>query len=184
MRPLFPRSYYVFTPDTLIVSLNEAVIRRSIDRAIARQQAAAEGKTIPPAGDPWLAQHVNLRVKRPALELLQGFYEEQLRAMLEHGAWSNIPILNEWHRRYPQMDPVEFHQRFWQTKLLCPGGGGYVWNEEFQTMESTVFGHPGHPRSPQAPVQLAPDIMNADLGLTFENDDGVRAQALLLRERK
>ena len=61
-------------------------------------------------------------------------------------AWSNLPILNEWKRRYPDQDPVALHEEFWQTRLICPGGGQYVWNDDWQTMESTVYGCPAAPQ--------------------------------------
>jgi hypothetical protein len=59
---------------------------------------------------------------------------------------SNLPILNEWKRRYPAQDPVKLHEQFWHTTLVCPGGGRYVWNQQWQTMESTVYGHPAQPK--------------------------------------
>ena len=74
---------------------------------------------------------------------------ESYRSQMQRLAWSNLPILNEWKRRYPDRDPVVLHEQFWQTRLVCPGGGKYVWNEKWQTMESTVFGHPGEPKEAQ-----------------------------------
>ena len=66
-------------------------------------------------------------------------------------AWSNLPILNEWKRLYPDRDPVELHERVWKIRLICPGGGQYVWNDKYQTMESTVYGHPGEPKTGPMP---------------------------------
>jgi len=48
---------------------------------------------------------------------------------------------------YPDRDPVAIHQKFWQTSLIYPGGGKYVWNKDFQTMESTASGHPRQPKT-------------------------------------
>jgi hypothetical protein len=75
---------------------------------------------------------------------------------------------------------VKLHEQFWQTKLICPGGGRYVWNEEWQTMESTVYGHPGQPKpGPEKALPVA-NITSANLGLTFEND-GLSGKVVLER---
>ncbi len=55
-----------------------------------------------------------------------------------------------------------------------------MWNDEFQTMESTVFGHPGAPRGENwLPKDLLP-FTQGRFGLTFE-EEGVRARARLRR---
>jgi hypothetical protein len=93
-------------------------------------------------------------------------------------AWSNLPILNQWKRLYPDCDPVALHERVWKMRLICPGGGRYVWNDKYQTMESTVYGHPGEPKNgPSAAVALY-QFSNGDFGLTFENQ-GLRARVSL-----
>ena len=98
-------------------------------------------------------------------------------------AWNNLPILNEWKRLYPDRDPVELHERVWKIRLLCPGGGRYVWNDKYQTMESTVYGHPGQPKAgPPAPPVLS-TFNAADFGLTLEND-GLRGRVELQRAGK
>ena len=72
-------------------------------------------------------------------------------------SWSNLPILNEWKRLFPNEDPVKVHERLWHVTLICPGGGKYVWNDQWHTMESTVYGHPGQPKTgPKAPPLLEP----------------------------
>ena len=73
-------------------------------------------------------------------------------------AWANLPILNQWRQRCPEQDPLALHAAHWQTTLRCPGGGRYVWNEEYQTMASTVYGHPGEPQGgPLIPPSLSRD---------------------------
>ena len=107
--------------------------------------------------------------------MLETLYGQDLKETMERRSWGNLFILNEW-RRLGVSDPVTFHQRFWQTLLVCPGGGTYRWNEDFATMESTVYGHPGEFRvSAEQPGPLA-DVKAARFGLTFE-DDGLRARA-------
>ena len=46
----------------------------------------------------------------------------------------------------PDRDPVAVHEAAWGATLVDPGGGTYVWNAGWETMESTVFGHPGEPK--------------------------------------
>jgi hypothetical protein len=94
-------------------------------------------------------------------------------------SWGNLPILNEWRRRWPDREAVKLHEEFWHTRLVCPGGGEYVWNDEWQTMESTVYGHPGQPKRGPANVALA-DVAGGNFGLTFE-DLGLRARAVIDR---
>jgi hypothetical protein len=171
---------YAATPTTFIVSPNDALLRRALDRTAQRQKARSKGKEVPLSGEPWLGKSVGVQAKQGALAVIQATFQSNIEATMERRAWSNIPILNEWRQRYHETSPVAFHQRFWQTKLVCPGGGEYVWNEEFQTMESTVYGHPGQPRPPRTSVNILSDITSANFGLTFEND-GLRAQAKMTR---
>jgi hypothetical protein len=121
-----------------------------------------------------------VRAQRQILQVLAAMGEEQYQGAMQARAWGNLPILNEWKRLYPTQDPVALHERYWQTRLVCPGGGKYVWNAEWQTMESTVYGHPGTPRrGPSSPPTLE-EFAAADFGLTFEHD-GLRAAAVLQR---
>ena len=77
---------------------------------------------------------------------------------------------------------MKLHEQFWQTTLVCPGGGQYVWNEQWQTMESTIYGHPGQPKpGPEKFLPLA-HIRRADLGITFENQ-GLSGKVVLDRDR-
>ena len=97
--------------------------------------------------------------------------------------WDNLPILNQWKRLYPDRDPVAVHRQVWGVTLLCPGGGKYVWNEKYRTMESTVYGHPGQPKEgPPAPPVLS-GFASGDFGLTLENQ-GLRARVELRRPAK
>ena len=119
-----------------------------------------------------------LCVDREVLEIANRLARDEYQAMMQASAWGNLPILNEWKRKYPDRDPVDVHRRLWHAELLCPGGGKYMWNEKCGTMESTVYGHPGDPKQgPPAPPVLS-SFRKADFGLTFENQ-GLRARATL-----
>jgi len=79
-------------------------------------------------------------------------------------------------------DSVAYHQKVWQTDLLCPGGGKYVWNEKFKTYESTVFGHPANAKLPKT-ISIFGTWNEVDCSVNFEND-GLRVKAKLQREAK
>jgi hypothetical protein len=114
------------------------------------------------------------------LQALAGAWQDDYQAWMQTRAWDNLPILNEWKRRFPDRDPLVLHQEYWHAQIVCPGGGEYVWSDEWQTYESTVYGHPGQPKfGPVIPPALGM-FQTADFGLTFESD-GLRARILLQR---
>jgi hypothetical protein len=167
--------YYYATGEALVLTLNEDVLKQAIDRRQARKAAKTQKKT-----EPWLGGSAALRVQASLLDRFLPVLEGEYQWLMQDQCWGNLPILNEWHRRFPGQDPVAFHQKHWGTKLLCPGGGKYVWNEAWQTYESSVYGHPGEPKSgPKVPPALSL-FRQGEFGLTFENQ-GVRARAVLTR---
>lgn len=175
--------YYATLPAQLVISINEDVIRRAIERAAppkpADAAAPAASKPVPPQAvqtdSDWLGQSVALQATSEGLRTIQGFYRSELREAMRARSYANLVILNEYRRRFGVKDPVAFHEKLWQVKLLCPGGGHYVWNEEYQTMESSVFGHPAAPTAvAEAPDPLA-RVESIAGGMTFE-DDGLRAR--------
>ena len=196
--------YYSASGDALIVTFREDLLHRALDRQIARAKAkeqanppadATSGATAgssssvvpgatagssssPEKPRPWLGSNVGLQVDPRTIEYLANLLAPEFQIGMQVRAWGNLPILNQWKRRYPKEDPVAVHRRLWHTELVCPGGGRYRWNEQFQTMESTVYGHPGQPQEgPAAPPVLA-GFRFVDFGLTFE-DQGLRAAVVL-----
>jgi hypothetical protein len=169
---------YAPADDVLIVSLNEEVLKKALDRRADRLAAAKDaGK---PAASPWLGQQIAVHLNHRALlfhQLIEGSrYEREMQRL----AWDNLPVLNEWHRRFPDAEPVALHERIWHQQLVCPGGGTYRWNEAWQTMESTVYGHPGEPKKGPTLAESFKQFSSADFGLTFEKN-GLRAKAELTR---
>jgi hypothetical protein len=167
--------YYAVSGDALVVSVNEDVVKRSVDRRIAASQPATQPAT---TTRPWLGESLAAQVDRRYLDVLSLSLRENYGQEMQRRSWDNLPILNEWKRRFPDQDPVAFHQQHWYTKLACPGGGEYVWNDQWQTMESTVYGSPANPKAgPKAPplVDLF-DFLN--MGVSFE-EQGLRARAVL-----
>ena len=169
--------YYAVTPGSLVLTLSESVLKRALDRQQARL-AAKDSMTTNSV--PWLGTNLCFRINQSFVPALEALFRDEFRPAQQRLAWSNLPILNEWKHRYPQADPVKLHEQFWQTRLVCPGGGQYVWNEQWQTMESTVYGHPAQPKpGPESLLPVA-NITSVNLGLSFENQ-GLSAKAVLER---
>jgi hypothetical protein len=178
-----PNLYYSFSADGLVLSLNEDLLERAIDRQIERREASKEGKKDPALGRPWLGSSLCLQFDGRLLALFDVFGGENLRETMQARSWGNLPVLNEWRRRYPDHDPVKLHEEFWHTRLACPGGGKYVWNDTWQTMESTAYGHPGEPKpGPQSPLPLG-GVKAGNFGVTFEQN-GLRARATIERQNE
>jgi hypothetical protein len=172
--------YYAVTPHSLVVTLSEAVLKRALDRQHAQLSDKEAGKSNAVPTNPWLGTNLCLRVDQSFVPILEALFRDEFRPAQQRLAWSNLPILNEWRRRYPGQDPVKLHEQFWHTKLICPAGGQYVWNEESQTMESTVYGNPAQPKPGPENILPVGNITSANLGLTFENQ-GLSAKAVLER---
>jgi hypothetical protein len=182
----------------LTISPDEKLIQRVLDRADARFAARSQAKSTggasadkpnsPATGGAAagsadrLGTNLALAAEAPALEILGGWLAAEYRAAMQHLAWGNLPILNEWKRQFPQQDPVELHERLWGVRLICPGGGRYVWNERWQTMASTVYGHPSEPKQGPAAPPILGQLQRLGLGLSFE-EHGLRGRAELLRKQ-
>jgi hypothetical protein len=175
-----PALFYAILPEGLLLTLNQRLLEQAIDRQAARQKAQADGKPLPTAEHAWLGESQCLQLNQKAIVALAQLGRETYQAQMQRLAWSNLPILNEWKRRYPDRDPVALHEQFWQTRLVCPGGGKYVWNDPWQTMESTVYGHPGQPKTGPALPPVLAEFLHANFGLTFEAE-GLRARVELDR---
>lgn len=172
--------YYALTPKSLILTMNETLLRRALDRM--GQDANYVESPKQAQRDTWLGNSAGVKARRTAFTILQGLFGDNINRVFERRSWGNLAILNEWKRMYPKENPVDLHLCLWKTKLVCPGGGQYVWNEEYQTMESTIFGHPGKPREVWKPPQSLFEYSDADFGLTFEGD-GLRARTVLQRAK-
>lgn len=170
--------YYAATPQALIVTLYEPMLKRALDRQAARadtnraDRAAAELR-------PWLGSNLCANADRKFFDVLQTLMKDENQGRLQRLSWDNLPILNEWKRLFPGKDPVKVHEELWGIKLLDPCGGAYAWNEKQRTMESTVLGNPCAPKT--SSTWALSDILGARLGVTFENQ-GLSAQAVLDRK--
>ena len=173
--------YYVASGKSLVVSISEDVLKRAIDRQIARSKNIEAGEPVSHTGSKWLGENLGVTLDGRLQELLHQGFGKVYHQRMQRRSWGNLAILNEWHGRYAGQDPVAVHQQVWQRKLICPGGGEYRWNESWQTMESTVYGHPGEPKFGTSLPTLLQTITSANFGQTFE-ENGLRARVELTRE--
>ena len=167
--------HYATLKGSLIFGVNEEVFKRAVDRHQRRQANPDETK------HKWLGEHVAGRANRKifqAMETLSG--DDGYRGELQMRAWKNIPILNEWKRLFPGRDPVELHEKLTGIRLLCPGGGKYVWNDAWKTYESSVFGHCADPK--RGPEDCLPfeGWTWGNFGVTLEKE-GIRARASITK---
>ncbi|MDZ4818221.1 MAG: hypothetical protein SGJ20_04525 [Planctomycetota bacterium] len=180
--------FYATSPDNLTITINESLIKRVLDRQAARakgeQGDKRDAEKSADSGQvtqlPWLGKSMALHVDRKLLDLVSSLSRTERQREIQTLAWSNLPILNEWKRLYPDRDPVELHEQVWKVKLVCPGGGKYVWNADWNTMESTVYGHPGGPIVGPLLTPAMLGLESADFGVTFE-EQGLRARAVFER---
>jgi hypothetical protein len=120
-------------------------------------------------------------VSKGALTLLDLVSRDTIESTRRARSWGNLPILNEWHRLARGKSAVDFHEQFWYTRLTCPGGGKYVWNEEYKTYESTVYGHPGQPKIRTDAPSLVQTFETISTSLVFE-EDGLRSRCEIKRK--
>jgi len=179
--------YYTSYPGGFFITLSELMVKQQIDRFIASEAAKkkdteGETKDLPPPL-PWAGESVAFRGRGRMLEVIKKLGGPYFLRRMQDRSWSNLPILAEWRRLYPDEDPVAVHERFFGVRPVCPGGKGYRWNTALSTFESVVYGHPASPRGEAVMPAPLRRILKADLGLTFE-EGGVRAKAAIVREKK
>jgi len=173
--------YYAASGESLMVTLDEGMLKRALERRVAAQKAAAAGQPVPRTGRPWLGASLCLQADRKLLSLVEKLGGGKYREAMQLRSWGNIPILNEWKHMFPDRDPVAVHEMVWKTRLVCPGGGRYVWDKQWETMSSTAYGHPGVPKEgPAWPTALL-GVTAGNFGLSFEHD-GLRARGMIERE--
>ncbi len=171
-----PAINYAVTPKRLVLSLNEDLLKSEM--AYVKGVTSEKKVIAPPQETP---SNLELHMGPEALTILDLFSRDPLDSVKRERSWGNLPILNEWHRLYPEKSAVDFHQQFWYTRLTCPGGGKYVWNEEYKTFESTVYGHPGQPKTPEDSSSLLNAFEQVNASLVFE-EDGLRSRCELKRK--
>ncbi|NWK57226.1 hypothetical protein HW115_16505 [Verrucomicrobiaceae bacterium N1E253] len=169
--------YYAALPSAFLLSLDENILHRAIDR---EAETIAEGPALDALPQ---AKHClfesNPRFLTGLSKIIDDTDLEETRRM---ESWRAIPILNEWHRRFPGQQPALIHQQRFASDLYCPGGKGYQWNAEAMTMESVAYGHPGAPRNDAPPLSWLTRFNSLQSSLGFE-DGGVRIRAKLYNKQ-
>jgi hypothetical protein len=174
---------YTTVGGVLLITPSESLLKRSLDR-----QAAATQPSVPrpatqstqPTLAPWLGENFCLQLDGAGVRKILTMGLLGNHSDLQRQSWDNLPILNEWKHRFPDLDPIDVHERLWQTHLIDPAGGTYTWNAALQTMESSAFGCPAAPKPGPAFPPVVQSLRQGNFGMTFENQ-GLRARVELQR---
>lgn len=163
--------YYAALPKALLISLDEDVLKRAIDRELAGPDDAVavpleEARQVLFESGPDFLMNYG--------PLLDSLGIDELR---RRESWRALPILNEWHQLFKDSDPVAIHREAFGVDLFCPGGRGYRWNEKALTMESVAFGHPAAPRNDATALPLLGQFDSLRAGFEF-SEGGLRARVL------
>jgi hypothetical protein len=158
--------YYVITKDQLILTLQEDVIKREIDRQ--KVEKKMEMNRVQENGD-----HFYMKSTSQMLMTMTSTAGDSLTNKRRMQSYRAIPILNEWKRKFKEGNPTEIHFAKFGEDIFCPGGKGYVWNEKEMTMESVVYGHPAAPKKLDKDVSLMDIFGELESSMKFEHD-GIR----------
>jgi len=167
--------YYVPSPELFTISLSENIIQKAIERNILRRDENASLTK-----ENWGGMSSAFQASKPIPHIFDLSMSHNSINGLQRKSWNNLHALNEWRIYLKKKAPLAYHQKVWQTDLLCPGGGKYIWNQEFKTYESTVFGHPGEPKIPNN-LSLIGRWEMVDFGVNFEYD-GIRVKGIVSRD--
>ena len=99
---------------------------------------------------------------------------------LEDGPDGSCLIFIDQQSSALQIDVVAQHRHAAGPFSLTPGGGNFVWNKDWNTFESTIYGHPGLPKKGLDTPPTLLRFKNGSFGLTFE-ENGLRAKVTLTR---
>jgi hypothetical protein len=164
--------HYAALPGAFLLSLNEGVLKRAISRHL----------TTPKATDDETIGNYQSYAKADfeSLESYQQIMDGDPLTKQQFISWEALPILNEWHQRFPDRDPLEVHATYFQERITCPGGMGYQWNEVLGSMESVAFGSPETPRGTAQPISLLKNWAEGETKIHFQ-DNELRVNAQVQR---
>lgn len=167
--------FYAVSGKRLLLSLNEQIVQRALDREAAPAGGAtAELPLI-------LGDNMALHMSPSGVQALRQLGLVVAQGGMRHLSFQNLPILDEWKRIFPDLDPVEVHERLFKVRPVCPGGGQYLCNDAMGITESTAYGSPFAPRPGPAFPPIVQRLTSGDFGLTFD-PNGLRARATLRRK--
>ncbi len=177
-----PHIYYTTLRQGFLVSTNERVLKRAIDRFNALEPSVAEKEPQPVVGEARLAPQYTLRMTGQGANFTAWSGWNNGMRRMSRIAWSNLPVLNYLRSRYPDRDPAKLYEAIFGELIEEPAGGTYEWNDNTQTYESTLY---GHHLAPQAGPGIAPVLTPADklqTSLSFQ-DGGLRVEMKLMRQQ-
>lgn len=160
--------HYAALTDAFLLSLNEDVLKRAISRNLNQSEAEEQ--------DTGGAYQAFAQAKMSTLQTYLELMDNDLLREQQFVSWAALPILNEWHKRFPESDPVQIHARHFGEQIQCPGGQGYQWNPETGSMESVTFGSPEAPRGDLQTIPLFDEWDEAKVAVSLENNE-LRVQA-------
>lgn len=161
--------YYAIDATRLLVTPCEAIVKRALEA----KGADAEQR-------PWLGESAALRFDRRAISFFQSVGAEGYEDRIRTRAAMALPILNEWKRRFPDEDPVAFHERVFHERVVSLGGGEFEYDAARATMTSSRLGDLALPRRLETELSIFPGIESVDLGIGFEHG-GLRARGRIER---
>ncbi len=162
--------YYAALPTALLVSLNEDMLKRALDREKEFQKGQQSDMQVFAQTSPGFLVGLG--------ELGSSQSLEKRRRNL---SWAALPILNEWRKSQSAGDPVDFHHVRFAYRITCPGGLGYRWNEKELTMESVAYGHPANPLKGAKPLDILSRFNTVEMNSSFE-DGGMNLRVSLDEE--
>lgn len=154
--------YYATLPTGLLVSLNEEMLKRAIDREAGIEKNVRGKEQVMVQSTPQFLTSLTAMGSERSLE-------ERRRGL----SYAALPVLNEWYKSHDAEDPVAFHRERFARSIECPGGKGFRWNGEDLTMESVVYGHPGRQKDGAKPLEVLERFKTLDMKGSFE-DGGLR----------
>ena len=113
-RPMSIQLYYAASGKFLLLTPSEAVMKRALDRQAAlatdkKDGAAGVAKDDAGPRPPWLGSSLAMQVDYKLWPLVTRLAADQHQQWMQSRSWNNLPILNEWHRLYPDQDPLAVH---------------------------------------------------------------------------
>lgn len=130
--------YYLPLPNQLLISLNEKVIQRAIDRSIDGQKENKKAD--------WLGKTLAFKADGAILPLIASMINNDIGLQLQQSAWTNARVLQEWKRRRNTSDPITLHQTWTGETLICPASGTFTWDPARKVLRSTNLGDPFDPK--------------------------------------
>lgn len=174
-----PELCYVTTDEGVTFSFHSKMIERVIDRhLIASDSESGSGEKVESTQESASTFAFSPQLEMTALaEGLDTVARVNARSGLyrmNRIAWSNIPILNELRRRYPDRDPRQVYQTLFRQEIIEPTGGTYQWNNDWGTYVSSLHGFHLDPQAGPAWVSALAPGDRVSTGLRFQ-DGGLRA---------